>query len=193
MSEAGSTSITAEDDGIARSAAALRALQDAYSEASAPRSVLHAIARDLDRAAKLLARYAVPESRRIAGRRNDLAGSGQVLVPVLDYIETGAHRVAARVTCGALYLGSGGALHGGVAPLIFDDVLGQLAAAGGGHGVRTAYLHVNYRALAPVGVELGVTGRIDRIEGRKLWLSSELTLNGVTLADAEGLFVAART
>ena len=74
-------------------------------------------------------------------------------------------------------------------PLLFDDVLGRLSNSSGGPPARTAYLHVNFRRITPIGPELQVEATFDREEGRKRYLSGRLTKDGVLLADAEGLFV----
>jgi acyl-CoA thioesterase FadM len=57
---------------------------------------------------------------------------------------------------------------------------------------RTAYLHVNFRAISPIGHELRVTARVDRIEGRKRFLTGAIHHHGTLTADAEGLFVELR-
>jgi len=87
------------------------------------------------------------------------------------------------------HLGGNGAAHGGTLPLLFDDVLGRLANSVGGGIGRTAYLTVNYRKITPIGVELQVDGTVDRVEGRKRWVSARLHDGGTMIADAEGLFV----
>jgi predicted thioesterase len=72
---------------------------------------------------------------------------------------------------------------------LFDDVLGRLANSVGGTIGRTASLKVNYRKITPIGVELQVEATVDRIEGRKRWVSARLLDQGTLIADAEGLFV----
>jgi acyl-CoA thioesterase FadM len=55
---------------------------------------------------------------------------------------------------------------------------------------RTAYLHVNYRSVAPIEKDLRVEATVDRVEGRKKYSTGRI-LDGETLvADAEALFVA---
>jgi acyl-CoA thioesterase FadM len=57
---------------------------------------------------------------------------------------------------------------------------------------HTAYLHVDYRSITPIGPELHVHAWIDRIEGRKRFLSATLKHGDVRCAEASGLFVALR-
>ena len=184
-------------DGVARAAAALRELQQRWAAQAAPEPVLHEVAELVEVLSATLGEYAVPEGSRHSGGRRDLVGFGQVLVPPLTYLVDEADRAEVTFTGGDLYLGSGGVLHGGVAPLVFDDVLGRLANRDRDRSVapvvRTAYLHVNYRAPAPVGTPLRVTARVARTEGRKRWLTARLTDGERLLADADGLFVAPRT
>jgi predicted thioesterase len=51
---------------------------------------------------------------------------------------------------------------------------------------------VNFRAISPIGHELRVTARVDRIEGRKRFLTGAIHHHGTLTADAEGLFVELR-
>jgi acyl-coenzyme A thioesterase PaaI-like protein len=90
------------------------------------------------------------------------------------------------------YHGGGGAVHGGVIPMLFDQVLGRLTNLPGRPRTRTAYLHVNYRQVTPIGPELRVDGAIDREEGRKLHVSGRLRQGDQLLADVEGLFIVLR-
>jgi len=84
--------------------------------------------------------------------------------------------------------GIGGAAHGGVLALIFDEILGRLANPGRTRS-RTAYLHVNYRNITPIGPELRVEAHVDRVAGRKRYLTGAIYRDGTLTAAAEGLFV----
>ncbi|MCW2496716.1 hypothetical protein [Jatrophihabitans sp.] len=177
---------------------AIRALENAYSEASVPPGVAGEVAATIEAQVAVLARFAAPEVDRVAGRRPELEGFAQVLVPPLTYLETSEAQIKAEVTCGPLYLGSGAALHGGVAPLLLDDVMGRLANGNrladpdATSTIRTAYLHVNYRGLAPVGRTLQVRAWAERTDGRKRWFAAEITLDGRVLVDAEAMIVQPR-
>jgi acyl-CoA thioesterase FadM len=59
----------------------------------------------------------------------------------------------------------------------------------GGPRQRTAYLHVNYRQIVPVNKELQVDAGVDRVEGRKIFVSGRLSDGDAVLTDAEALFV----
>ena len=57
---------------------------------------------------------------------------------------------------------------------------------------RTAYLTVNYRAVAPIERDLRVEAGVDRVEGRKKFSSGRLYDGDTLVADAEALFVVLR-
>jgi acyl-coenzyme A thioesterase PaaI-like protein len=100
--------------------------------------------------------------------------------------------VDARVTFGRFQLGGNGAVHGGVLPLLFDEVLGRLANSGR-TVARTAYLTVNFRHITRIGVEHTLVAELDRIAGRKRHLRGVLRdPTGRVVSDAEGLFVELR-
>jgi hypothetical protein len=170
---------------------ALRVLQDRITGAAPSTELAAEVSRTLTDLAVQLGEYAVDEPDQIADQV-EVPGRAQALVPVVCLDEQDERHAAGRVTFGRFYLGRNGAAHGGAIPLVFDDVLGRLACTGGRAPSRTAYLHVNYRSITPVGRELQVTARFDREEGRKRFLSGELRDGGTLCADVEGLFVALR-
>jgi acyl-CoA thioesterase FadM len=59
----------------------------------------------------------------------------------------------------------------------------------GGPRQRTAYLHVNYRQIVPIDTELQIDSRVDRVEGRKIFVSGRVSDGDAVLTDAEALFV----
>jgi hypothetical protein len=93
------------------------------------------------------------------------------------------------VTFRPYHVGGNIAAHGGTLPLLFDEILGRLANAGGRSMARTAYITVNYRQVTPIGVELSLDATLDAIEGRKRWCSGRLFNDHTLIAEAEGLFV----
>lgn len=176
---------------FARLADAVRALQDAFTAARPPEGVLDDVAGTVEVLTRRLADHAVDEASQVTGHRHDLPGRGQTMAPAVHVDERSRDRVRGRVTFGRFYLGGGGAVHGGAIPLLFDEVLGRLANTDRPRS-RTAYLHVDYRAVTPVGEELVVAGWFDREEGRKRFLRGELRHGGGLVAEAEGLFVTLR-
>jgi hypothetical protein len=55
---------------------------------------------------------------------------------------------------------------------------------------RTAYLHVNYRRITPIGVELTFEATRDRVDGRKRWGSARIfDPAGALISDFDALFL----
>ena len=169
---------------------ALRALQDDVTAAAPPPDLVAEAAATLAQLSERLRPYAVPERQQVTGHLTGVPGRGQTMAPVLHVEEWSDTFARGRVTFGRFYLGGNGAVHGGAIPLVFDEILGRLANTGGRTPSRTAYLHVNYRSITPVGAELRFEGRFDREEGRKRFLIGTLHDGDTLCADAEGLFVA---
>jgi len=92
---------------------------------------------------------------------------------------------------GPAYEGSPGDMHGGVVAAAFDDLLGcaQMVAPVSG---RTGTLTVRFRTPSPIGQRIDYEGRVDRVEGRKVFCSGEARCGDVLLADAEAIFVQPR-
>jgi acyl-coenzyme A thioesterase PaaI-like protein len=186
--------ISSGEDGGAdfgRMIEALRLVQERITAASPPHDVVAETADTLEKLAATLAPFEVDETRQVASHRIDLPGRGQAMTPVIHVDEWDDQHVSAHVTLGRFYLGAGGAAHGGVLPLIFDETMGRLASTGRKRS-RTAYLTVNFRHITPIGVPLRVTARVDRIEGRKRFLTATIHHGDTITADASGLFVELR-
>jgi acyl-coenzyme A thioesterase PaaI-like protein len=54
----------------------------------------------------------------------------------------------------------------------------------------TRELRVRYLRPTPLHVELRFTGRLDRVDGRQLFVSAEVEAEGVRTAEASGVFIA---
>jgi acyl-coenzyme A thioesterase PaaI-like protein len=91
---------------------------------------------------------------------------------------------------GAAFEGPPGLVHGGVAAMVLDQMLGEAAGAGGKPGM-TGTLTLRYRRGTPLG-DLRAEAWIDRSEGIKTWAQGRLMdADGVTV-EAEGLFILPR-
>jgi len=172
--------------------AQMRRVQDSFVAAHLPAALVPDFAEQLGELADRLAEYEAEESATPAGSRLDLPGRGHpfLLPHIVD--QWSDTRVEARVTFTPFHLGGNGAAHGGSLPLLFDEVLGRLANSSGRSIARTAYIHVNYRHITPVGKVLRLEATLDREEGRKRYASGRLLDGDVVVSDAEGLFVALR-
>ena len=88
------------------------------------------------------------------------------------------------------HVGGNMAVHGGVIPLFYDWHFGMVVSAAGRPISRTAYLHVDYRAVTPIDQPLISRGRIDRIDGRKAFITATMTdAEGTVLSEANGLMI----
>ncbi|WP_153504525.1 PaaI family thioesterase [Cumulibacter manganitolerans] len=120
----------------------------------------------------------------VDGRRNAFA---QPLQIHRDYEN---QRAAARFSLGAPYEGPPEHIHGGVIAMLLDQVMGMVPAFTDTPRM-TAYLNVTYRRPSPLMAELGVEAWVDRIEGRKTFVTGRIAdADGRTTAEAEALFVA---
>lgn len=116
-----------------------------------------------------------------------LIGMANPLAPPIR-IEFGEDVVVGRVTFGSVYEGPPGCVHGGFVAAAFDEVLGSAQTFSGQPGM-TARLTVNYRRPTPLHAPLEIEGRFDRLEGRKVFTSGRIVVDGEVTAEAEGLFV----
>ena len=113
---------------------------------------------------------------------NAVVGTRNAVAPplVIHHDETG--RAWSDFHLGAAYEGPPSLVHGGVAALVLDQMLGEAAGAGGKPGM-TGTLTLRYRRGTPLG-DLRAEAHIDRVEGVKTYAVGHL-------ADAEGVCVEA--
>lgn len=90
------------------------------------------------------------------------------------------------------YQGPPGRVHGGIVALMLDQVLGNAAHATGLPPSFTRELTITYDAATPLDRPIRVVGRIDRVEGRKRFMSGEILVDGVPSARARGLWISPR-
>jgi acyl-coenzyme A thioesterase PaaI-like protein len=169
---------------------AMRTLQDLAVSVDAPDEVFGDALAQARQLIELLEPYRAPELQGPAGRAVELPGRGSLLLLPWQVVEAGPDGIVMTGEFRRYHLGGNGAAHGGVLPLLFDDLLGMIVHYAGRPISRTAYLHVNYRKITPLETPLTVRGRVDRIEGRKTFIVAELSdEQGNVLADCEGLMV----
>ncbi|CAM3984748.1 PaaI family thioesterase [Nocardia ninae] len=169
---------------------AMRTLQDLAVSVDAPDEVFGDALAQAEQLIALLDPYRAPELQGPAGRAVELPGRGSLLLLPWRVVEAGPDGIRMTGEFRRFHLGGNGAAHGGVLPLLFDDLLGMIVHYAGRPISRTAYLHVNYRKITPLETPLTVRGRVDRIEDRKTFITAELLdEQGNVLADCEGLMV----
>ncbi|MGV9412843.1 PaaI family thioesterase [Nocardia sp. NPDC003693] len=121
--------------------------------------------------------------------RTDLPSRGNITLPPFLVDSASKDGVHARITFRTFHLGGNNAAHGGHIGLGFDDLLGMTAAVHTRAVTRTAFLHVDYRAITPLNTELAVHGWVERVEGRKVFVRATMHDGDRLCAEAHGLFL----
>ena len=122
---------------------------------------------------------------------NAVVGLRNALAPPLDLVRDPDGLMHADVVLGAAYEGPPGLVHGGVAALLLDHLMGETASSGHSRVTLTGTLTLRYRRGTPLG-PLRLEGRIDREEGRKVYVVATLgDAEGVTV-EADGVFIIPR-
>jgi acyl-coenzyme A thioesterase PaaI-like protein len=119
--------------------------------------------------------------------RGNISGREDLLIVPVDMVHWNQDSAEGTVQFSPFHHGGGGGVHGGVIALLFDDFIGRLANFQ--QITRTAYIHVNYRAVCPIGPNLVIRAQVARRDRRKMFLSGTLTHNDTLIADCEGLWV----
>ncbi|MFI6361319.1 PaaI family thioesterase [Nocardia sp. NPDC050630] len=121
--------------------------------------------------------------------RPDLPANGNITLPPFVVDRSDRDGVSARITFRRFHLGGNSAVHGGYIGLAFDTVLGMSGVAYSGAAIRTASLTVDYRSITPLDTELTIRARVERQEGRKIFLVATLHDGDRLCADARALFL----
>ncbi|WP_433606801.1 PaaI family thioesterase [Prescottella agglutinans] len=167
-----------------------RRLQDLAVSTHIPDDVAQQAIAQAGALADLLEPYQVEEGKSPAGFASELPGRGSLLLLPWTFERNGSAGVRGRGMFRMFHRGGNGAAHGGTIGLLFDDLLGMIVHEAGHPIARTGYLHVNYRKVTPIETELVIEGRVDRVEGRKIFCTAELRdEDGTVLADCEALMV----
>jgi acyl-coenzyme A thioesterase PaaI-like protein len=176
--------------GFIRFVTAMRRLQDLAVSAAPEDDVWDDAAKRTEDLVDLLDPHEAAEGVALAGRSPTMPGMGSVLMPPWMLTEFKPDGVAMKGHFSRFHVGGNYAVHGGVLPLLFDHVFGMVVHAAGHPIARTAFLHVDYRKVTPINTPLAIRGRVDSIDGRKIFVSAELTDGeGAVLAEAHGLMV----
>src|SRR5688572_7413450 len=97
--------------------------------------------------------------------------------------------LSAVFTFDALKQGPPGIVHGGALAAVLDEAM-TAAVFASGNPAFTVNLNIDYRQPVMVGVEVRITGKIERAEGRKLFTSAQITLaDGSAAVEAKALFI----
>ena len=119
---------------------------------------------------------------------NAVVGLRNAIAPPLDIVHVESGVAHASVTLGAAYEGPPGLVHGGVTALLLDHLMGETAAASFTRITFTGTLTMVYRRGTPLG-PLRLDARIDREEGRKVWVVASIGDEEGPTVEAEGVFI----
>lgn len=177
-------------EGFGRFVSAMRDLLDLAVSANPSDAVWDDAADRAGALVELLAPSAAAEGEAPAGRTPELPGMGSLLMPPWTLSMFGADGVEMRGHFRRFHVGGNSAVHGGVLPLLFDQLFGMVVHAAGRPISRTAFLHVDYRKITPIDTPLVARGWVATTEGRKAFVSGKLLRGRDTvLAEANGLMV----
>jgi len=85
--------------------------------------------------------------------------------------------------------GPPGHVHGGAMAAVLDEAMGGVCWMNG-HRTVAAKITVSFLAMLPLETETTVESRVERTEGRKIYVRARLFRAGaVPVAEADGLFV----
>lgn len=180
-------------------AGSIRELADACVRTTVPTDVVTEVQAEIDRLTARLRAEQVPGSFGVSltregtvrGYGNAVVGLRNPIAPPLQMERSADGRAWASFHLGAVYEGPPGMVHGGVAALVLDQVLGEAAAAGGSPGM-TGTLNLRYLQNTPLG-DCSAEGWIDRVEGVKTFVHAELRrTDGEPTVRAEGIFILPR-
>jgi acyl-coenzyme A thioesterase PaaI-like protein len=171
---------------------ATRAFLDALSVAVPDAPTADGLAAELHGWTERLDEHAGAESDRLFGRRTGITSHGQAMTPAYRVTEGGDAGLCGVTRFGRFFLGGNGAAHGGAVPLLFDELFGRVINGEGRAPARTAYLHVDFRAVVRLDRDLTFRVWRDRVEGRKQYVRGEIRDGGALCAEAEALFVELR-
>lgn len=127
-------------------------------------------------------------AKRAALQGSVFVGSPQGLGVQFKLREDGV--VVAECKLSANHEGPPRHAHGGALASLLDEAMGA-AAWLAGYRVVAVHLECDYRLAVPLDTDIVVEGRVERHEGRKVFTSSIIILNGSPAVTGKGIFVEA--
>lgn len=181
--------LDATDPVETRLATSVRELQDAVRGNLAAPERLEQLAAQIDLVTRELRQAGTHDTMGTLTLGPGRKGGGQTMAPVYDVVESSPERVAGRVVFTRFHLGADGAAHGGALSMWADDILGRLALGLSEHLTRTAFLHLEFRKVVPIGVPSAFAAWLDHREERKRHLRCTLSVEDVVAVEAHGLWL----
>lgn len=118
---------------------------------------------------------------------DSVSGESNAIAPGMRFVQD-LPTVVTTVNCGLAYQGPPGCVHGGVIAWIFDALLSRVQHVNGLFGM-TGGLSIRYLAPTPIATELRGEAEVQRMEGRKAFITGRLLADGRVTAEAEGVFI----
>ncbi|WP_195840582.1 PaaI family thioesterase [Arthrobacter sp. BL-252-APC-1A] len=182
-----------------------RSLLDAMVRLKEDTSAAAELAKRLESVLELLAEHVQPvevmvredpPGRTAEGRENyrDRSPVSGILNPIAPPVQLtmGADNSArTTTTLGLPYQGPPGRVHGGFVATLLDHIMGY-AAGTLGIWVFTRSLTVEYDHAVPLFEPLDVRARIEEVDGRKVWVTGDIRVDGSVVARARGLWLPPR-
>lgn len=119
--------------------------------------------------------------------QSPLIGLANPLAPPITIQENG-DEVIAHAIFGQAYEGPPGCVHGGYVAAAFDEVLGATQSFSGAPGM-TGTLTIRYESPTPLHTDITFRSRIQRVEGRKIFVEGESYVGERLTARALGIFI----
>ena len=171
---------------------ALRRLLDVVVQTGADPAELSDAAATIDELTAGLSATNVRADRSVRANsyRAHMSLVGGLSHPIAPELHMDVHEGGGQgeVVIGPVFQGGPGLVHGGILALLIDHAMGCVAA-GPERPAMTVRLTMRYLKPTPLGVPLTVSVRLDRIEGRRLHLSADITAGGQVTVDAEAIFL----
>lgn len=177
-------------------AAALRELVDATIRTTVDADELRAVRGEIEALTKRLRAAQIPGPAGVRYNSdgyawnwgNAVVGLRNAIAPPLRIVHGEPGHARADVHLGTAYEGPPGLVHGGVAALLLDHLMGETASAGFTRVTFTGTLTMTYRRGTPLGA-LRLEAHIDREEGRKVWVVASIGDADGPTVEAEGVFI----
>ena len=135
---------------------------------------------------------AVPDANAPGTARpgSPVSGAANAIAPPVIYDDepVDERTVGATAVFNSAYEGPPGHVHGGWVAAVADEVLGRTQVLSGQMGM-TGTLTVRYRSPTPLNKEIRFTAWLDRVEGRKVFATCEVTCEGRLCAEADAVFI----
>jgi acyl-coenzyme A thioesterase PaaI-like protein len=200
---ASSREVTPQRAAARRVGQAMRDLIDRTVATSAPVEALEGVAEVLEALGRTIAKY--PQGRLYEGfsesanagdpsaffDNSPIIGVANPLAPPIRMTileEDGEPVVVGDVRYGNAYEGPPGCVHGGYIAAAFDEVLGMTQSLTGKPGM-TGTLTIRYRRPTPLHADLRFEGRVDHVDGRKIFVTGKSFANGELTCEAEAVFI----